>query len=199
MPHMQPTRVMTLGSLGLGQVYMRPMRRNQFSGLGTVYAVQKRRPNSIASTMTSGLGRTGRMLMGLGQAAGELLDPWAADSAGTQAIDAGIADGALSRETGQAVANPNAVVETPWMSQTLDFDLPGTRFDNPSKGYVTMAASVSLISGLLSGYHGYKRDRGSWGSAIGWFVLGSAFPVITPAVAFLAKPGFAKPRGGKRR
>lgn len=49
------------------------------------------------------------------------------------------------------------------------------------------AASIGL-----SAYHGYKRNRGSVGAAIGWGLLGGFFPVLTPAVAFAQ--GFSKPK-----
>jgi hypothetical protein len=49
-----------------------------------------------------------------------------------------------------------------------------------------------MISSGASAFHGYRRSRGSVGSAIGWGLLGGFFPVITPAVA-LAQ-GFGKPR-----
>lgn len=52
-------------------------------------------------------------------------------------------------------------------------------------------ALLSTVSGAASGYHGYKRNK-SVGWAVGWFLLGSIFPVITPTIA-LAQ-GFGKPR-----
>ena len=47
------------------------------------------------------------------------------------------------------------------------------------------------VSAAVSTYHGYKRNYGSLGWALGWGALGAIFPIITPAVA-LAQ-GFAKP------
>lgn len=53
------------------------------------------------------------------------------------------------------------------------------------------ATTGGIIWGLLgaasvgvSAYHGYKRNGGSVGWAIGWGLLGGAFPVLVPAVAF---------------
>lgn len=213
MPIMQPTRVMTLGNLGraygyggsygprMGAVYAYQNRQNavpRMNGLGAIYMQPSRRqPNILKQTMMSGLGRTGRFFMGLG----DVIDPWAADEKGVDAIDVGLEQGALGPLPGQSVADPNApIVNDPsWMSQTVD--LPGTYLDNTfmaKKGSLMALGTLSLVSGLVSAYHGYRRDRGSLGSAVGWFVLGSAFPVITPAVAFLMKPGFAKPRGGRK-
>ena len=50
---------------------------------------------------------------------------------------------------------------------------------------------ASIVSGAACAYHGYKRNE-SVGWAIGWFMLGSAFPVITPAIA--VAQGFGKPK-----
>lgn len=43
---------------------------------------------------------------------------------------------------------------------------------------------ISTASMGLSAYHGYKRNDGSVGWAVGWGLLGGIFPVITPAIAF---------------
>ena len=51
---------------------------------------------------------------------------------------------------------------------------------------------LAAISGGISAYHGYKRNNGSIGWAIGWGLLGSLFPVITPAIA--VAEGFGKPK-----
>ncbi len=48
-------------------------------------------------------------------------------------------------------------------------------------------------SGALSLYHGYKRHGGSLGWGLGWFALGTLFPVVTPTVAFAQ--GFGKRKG----
>lgn len=50
---------------------------------------------------------------------------------------------------------------------------------------------LSLAGSGLGAYHGYKRNEGSIGWAIGWGVLGYIAPVITTGVA-LAQ-GFGKP------
>jgi len=60
-----------------------------------------------------------------------------------------------------------------------------------SPGAMLALRVVSMASAGASAYHGYKRNRGSVGWAIGWGVLGAIFPIITPAVA-LAQ-GFGKP------
>jgi hypothetical protein len=66
----------------------------------------------------------------------------------------------------------------------------------PSGGWltsrnVTYWSIISTISGAVSAYHGYKRNN-SVGWGIGWFILGSIFPVLTPVIAFAQ--GYAKPR-----
>lgn len=51
---------------------------------------------------------------------------------------------------------------------------------------------IVVASSGASAFHGYRRSRGSVGSAVGWGLLGALFPIITPAVA-LAQ-GFGKPK-----
>jgi len=51
---------------------------------------------------------------------------------------------------------------------------------------------ASLASSAVAGYHGYKRNGGSVGWAIGWFLLGGLFPVIVPTIA--VAQGFGKPK-----
>lgn len=62
--------------------------------------------------------------------------------------------------------------------------------------------SLSTVSGLLSAYHGFRRNNGSLAWALAWFLMGSALPIVVPAVAFAqgyAKPGISKNRRGARR
>jgi hypothetical protein len=53
---------------------------------------------------------------------------------------------------------------------------------------------VSVASAIASGYHGVKRNRGSVGWGLVWFILGGAFPVLTPTIA--VAQGFGKPKAG---
>ena len=52
-------------------------------------------------------------------------------------------------------------------------------------------AAVSLISSVVSGYHGFKRNKGSIGWAAAWFILGGALPIFVPTIA--VAQGFGKP------
>lgn len=61
----------------------------------------------------------------------------------------------------------------------------------------TAIGVASVASAGLSAYHGYIRNNESLGWALGWGILGSMFPVITPAIA-LAQ-GFGKPRVRKSK
>lgn len=49
--------------------------------------------------------------------------------------------------------------------------------------------ALSVVSGAASAYHGYRRNQ-SIGWGVWWFIMGSVFPVITPAIG-LAQ-GFGK-------
>lgn len=51
---------------------------------------------------------------------------------------------------------------------------------------------LSLASGAVSGYHGYKRNKSIWWSAV-WFAAGTVFPIFVPVVA--VAQGFSKPKG----
>jgi len=67
--------------------------------------------------------------------------------------------------------------------------LQGT--DQPlSQGATQLWSVLALASAAASGYHGYKRNQ-SVGWAVGWFMLGGAFPIITPVIA--VAQGFGKP------
>lgn len=47
----------------------------------------------------------------------------------------------------------------------------------------TVYGLASLAGGALGAYHGYRRWDSVWGG-IGWFFLGSLFPIIAVPVAF---------------
>lgn len=83
-------------------------------------------------------------------------------------------------------------------SGALDLNGLGRGYIRRPLGAVDPALSAawtvaSIAGGALGAYHGYKRNRGSIGWAIGWALLGSIFPVITLPVS-LAQ-GFGKPAG----
>lgn len=67
------------------------------------------------------------------------------------------------------------------------------QFGQPSRSiWPAFWGVAALASAGASAYHGYKRNE-SVGWAVVWGLLGSMFPIITPAVA-LAQ-GFGKPKG----
>ena len=53
-------------------------------------------------------------------------------------------------------------------------------------------SSLSLVSAVVAGFHGYRRDRSAM-AGVGWAFMGALFPVITPVFAF--GQGYARPRG----
>lgn len=59
-------------------------------------------------------------------------------------------------------------------------------------GWKVAYGMLVTASGALSMYHGYRRNN-SLGWGLGWFALGTLFPVITPTVAFAQ--GFGKRKG----
>lgn len=64
------------------------------------------------------------------------------------------------------------------------------------KQVTSLALSAWTIGGMISGpamaYHGYKRNNGSVGWALGWGLLGWLFFPVTPAIA--VAQGFGKPK-----
>lgn len=49
--------------------------------------------------------------------------------------------------------------------------------------HVARSALLGVVGVTVGVYHGYRRSKGSVGSAIGWGLLGLLFPVITTGVA----------------
>lgn len=60
------------------------------------------------------------------------------------------------------------------------------------RGPLYVWAAISMLSGVTSLYHGYKRNN-SLGWGLGWYALGVMFPLVTPTVAFAQ--GFGKRKG----
>jgi hypothetical protein len=52
---------------------------------------------------------------------------------------------------------------------------------------------LAVASSAACAYHGYKRNNGSVGWAIGWWLLGGLLPVVAPVIA--VAQGYAKPKG----
>ena len=52
------------------------------------------------------------------------------------------------------------------------------------------------LSSAAMAYHGYRRHRGKLLWALGWALVGGAFPLIAPAIAFAQ--GFGQPMKEKR-
>lgn len=69
------------------------------------------------------------------------------------------------------------------------YDYAAWRAEHPVAAVVLPALSVAGAIGAA--YHGFKRNRGSIGWTVAWFLCGSAFPIITLPIA--AFQGFAKP------
>ena len=67
-------------------------------------------------------------------------------------------------------------------------------FTNTMTGWFTrtnILGALSVASAVVSGIHGFRRHRGSIGWGLMWFLGGTVFPVVTPALAIAQ--GFWKP------
>jgi hypothetical protein len=78
------------------------------------------------------------------------------------------------------------------MEQALEKQEAGLSDYTPNPGLREVWAVASVLSTALSAYHGYKRND-SIGWAIVWGLLGGAFPVITPTIAYAQ--GFGERKG----
>jgi hypothetical protein len=78
------------------------------------------------------------------------------------------------------------------LGQAIDSS-PLTISVRPTGALIGAWWSLSTVSGLLSAYHGFKRNDGNLAWALAWFLAGSALPVIVPVIAFTQ--GYAKPEG----
>ncbi len=132
--------------------------------------VTPQQPQNLLRVVTlSGLHGTARLLHGLGV----------------------VGDQALAANTGPV---PIVPMGDP---VAMNFpSMPAWPWSKPSQtvqiGTVIAAASLSLVSAVVAGYHGYRRDRSAM-AGLGWGFMGAIFPVVTPVVAFAQ--GYARPRG----
>lgn len=79
-------------------------------------------------------------------------------------------NGRMSRKNSRALAGPGA---TP---NGIDFGL----------------WDIACVAGATMGiYHGYKRNQGSVGWALGWGALGAVLPIV--AIPLMLAEGFAEP------
>ena len=207
MPHMEPTKVMMLGRVG--QQRFQPRLRTSFINPPRTTPIEPQ--NLLRQSLLGGLGRTGQLFARLGQVGEELVTGPTEDIVNQQ-LERGLSPGGQTVPTQPAPIMSNGAAQMPnGTSIAVDFNEDGQpvdvlsasgSFQVPIGGrqvQVNTAAAIgyaalSMVGGMVSAYHGYRRDRGSLGSTLGWFVLGSAFPLITVPVALLQKPGFAKPK-----
>ncbi len=188
MPYMAPTEVMMLGRVQppLRQGYLNPPR--------TTPSFPQ---NLLRQTMMGGLGKLG-VLTGLGAPTdpNQLAVPVAIETY----------DQIGAPFPGQSVATDPAPIATPLQpngqvvhatdgtARPAGYDMHSvwSHVGAERRGTIFGIASLALISGVISGIHGWNRDKTSI-AAWGWFTLGSMFPVITPVVAIAQ--GYGKRRG----
>ena len=96
-------------------------------------------------------------------------------SAAAQALVTAGVDAMLVSSAMQSLSMPSMSVSS-WINSAMIFEL------------------LAVASAGVSAYHGVKRNHGSIGWGVWWFLMGGLFPVITPIIAIAQKPGFAKPK-----
>lgn len=85
------------------------------------------------------------------------------------------------------------------LGQAADSLSPMTVTVRPTGMLIGAWWSLSTVSGILSAYHGFKRNNGSLGWALAWFLMGSALPVVVPVIAFTQGFGQPEVRRNRRR
>lgn len=83
------------------------------------------------------------------------------------------------------IGNPN-LKDRPYLAPL------GAVSDGSGNPVLSVAYSLASIAGATTGaYHGYRRNNGSVGWAIGWFIFGGILPFLSVPIS-LAE-GFGKP------
>lgn len=165
MPHMTGTRIMTLGALP-------PMFHTNWLQNRRVTPQQPQ--NLLRAVTLNGVHSTARFLSGLGAVGDQALAQIGADAGSPAPV----------LPAGDPIAmNLPSMPRWPWQK-----DVPVAA----QIGTIIAGASLSLVSGAVSAYHGYKRDRSGM-AAFGWGVAGMLVPVIVPIFAF--GQGYARPKG----
>jgi hypothetical protein len=177
---MQMTKVMLLGRTGLPQLRVQQM---------TSRRVTPQMPQNLFRAATlNGLGAT-RAILGKLAGPDEILDPWAANAQASGALDS-----MEHQETVQSTAViPGQATSIGGRDYSTGYGAALRDVQDGTIRALKWWVPISLLSGMLSAYHGYKRDHTPIAS-FGWFTLGTMFPLITPAVA--VAQGFGKSRRG---
>lgn len=136
--------------------------QSSFSGLG-----------GGCAGCSAGVGAMPRRQVSLGRALGAIVSPTLAGLGST--------DNPMASATSDALAADDAAIQADQQTTDLSVQSYGTQTASPA---VMMVGRVLSVAGAAIGaYHGYKRNGGSIGWAIGWSLLGGMFPVITVPVA----------------
>lgn len=123
-----------------------------------------------------------RRQVSLGRALGAIVAPGVVGLGNTDPLASAQQD-ALAADDAAILADSNTT--DIYASTTNRY---GTQTVSPT--VMMVGRALSIAGTALGAYHGYRRNRGSVGWAIGWALLGGMFPVITIPVA-LAQ-GFGK-------
>ena len=92
---------------------------------------------------------------------------------------------------GQDTTDPNDPSQQQQTAPTAQPNAPTAPSSAASSPYATLVEVGSLAGASLGAYHGYRRNHGSVGWAIGWFVFGALIPVL--AIPIMLAEGFGKP------
>lgn len=181
---MQGTQVMTLGNLGrgLGAQISPQWTYNPMPGHRT--ASPQQRQNLPRPTLQNGPHALGRLtrtvgnvvevaaLGNLGKVMGMLGDVQNGDAPQPPPpIDPMVVDAPVYAAPANDPYAP--LVDQGWMT-------PGQV--DAYKTWAKVMVFVRPVSSTASAYHGYKRNGGSIGWALGWAFMGALFPLLTPTI-----------------
>lgn len=88
-----------------------------------------------------------------------------------------------------------------WLDEPVDLvhgtpysfgELGQSEEEKPKSDWSTLWLIAGIAGGALGAYHGYKRNHGSVGWAIGWSIFGSLMPFFS--IPLSLAEGFGKPK-----
>lgn|SRR5574341_1006069 len=91
------------------------------------------------------------------------------------------------------LSGPSASVVR-WLDAPADIEQVGQAAEVKveTNGWSTLWTVLGVAGTALGAYHGYKRNHGSLGWAVGWGIFGAFLPILSIPIS-LAQ-GFGKPR-----
>jgi len=107
----------------------------------------------------------------------------------------GAMDGIRSLTGFGALAGLGAAADDAALAEGSGAGLTENQWYAANRRWVLFYSALGVVGGAAGIYHGYRRNRGSVGWALGWGFVGSVFPVI--ALPIMLAQGFGKRKRGR--